>query len=204
MKKYTLFKTSIICLVVFGLSSCETADPYAEDASLAKPCQSIPGAICFKHPENPAGEAARIYVFRPNFTNMGLSDSPRIHFDKQYEVVLPVLKYSTFNVGLGHHDFTMSSSPGDKYQWNVAGSINIDKPGVYYMAVWNSRIPTGASPKGTKPYYLVNVGPYPTVSYYNPPPPLYKGPYGSKPNIEFISESDALDVLYTCELVQPH
>jgi hypothetical protein len=154
---------------------------------------------------------ARLYVFRPDFSNLWTKDQPVLTIDDSLETVVSRLTYSRFDLPMGHHTFRLAPASKDSKVWDLQGAFEVSEEGLFYLAIWN----TDPSPwtNGASGSYGKDLATATTVGVLTaaitggfaiiPMRPLAITRSGKNPGVarfELIREDQALEFIRQCEL----
>lgn len=175
-------------------------------------CPAVDGSnnvLCFVEPEKaPAGQA-RLYIFRPDFSELNQQDRPLLTIDGSVEIRLPLRSYSYVDLGMGHHTYRLTPGAGDSTIWNLDGAFDISADGPFYLAVWNADVSTAKSPDYVEYGKDVAVATAIGVATaaltggfaFFPVPTLHTAvDKTSEARMELITEDQALNFLRQCEV----
>ena len=95
---------------------------------------------CFVQPESAPPGKARLYVFRPDFSEQRQQDRPLLTIDDSFGISLPLRSYSFVDLPMGHHTYRLTPGPADAAIWDLQGAFEISADGPFYLAVWNTDI----------------------------------------------------------------
>ena len=106
-------------------------------------------ASCGAFPERPPGElfrgverppegGARVYIFRPGFSRLSASDSPRLLIDGKEIVRLSVQSYTNVTVKPGTYVVSLRPNVLESEVWNGDWRLKAEAGQIYFLAVWNA------------------------------------------------------------------
>lgn len=149
----------------------------------------------FRSLEPPDDGHARVYLFRPGFSQVSRGDSPAILIDEVEVGKLLYEGYLPLSFGPGAHRISLKPAFIDSSVWNVEYAFSVDAGHTYFLAVWNT-----VNAEGGRPVWIP-VLPIPGANLFL----VYEGRIGGNTGVrlEFVPEGDALPVLREMRLVKP-
>ena len=111
---------------------------------------------------SPAGEPppagyARLYIFRPDFSEVSRDDSPVVTIDGTEILQLAHKSYTSVVLRPGAHDVVTTPGTGEPEFWNSKSRISVEADKTHYLAVWNE-VQVGAGELGSITPYLGLLG----------------------------------------------
>ena len=165
---------------------------------------------CFVQPESAPPGKARLYVFRPDFSEQRQQDRPLLTIDDAFEISLPLRSYSFVDLPMGHHTYRLTPGPADAPIWDMQGAFEISADGPFYLAAWNTDISTEQSPDyasyGKDLAVATTIGVLTATltggfAFFPAPTMHSKATEGAtEARMELIAEDQALQFLRECEL----
>jgi len=87
--------------------------------------------------ELPPAGYARLYVFRPDFSDVSREDSPVLMIDGTEVVKLAHKAYTSVVLRPGSHELATAPSVGEAGFWNGKLQISVQADTRHFVAVWN-------------------------------------------------------------------
>jgi hypothetical protein len=110
-------------------------------AVLAMGCAVSPQVIYgepFEHPARASKSFARLYVFRPDFSERNRADEPVLIIDGNLTSVLSVDSYADLELSPGSHTVSVKPGPFSSSIWNGEIVVSLEPDSVSFLAVWNT------------------------------------------------------------------
>jgi len=109
------------------------------------------------HFESPEKGYARLYVFRPGFSEDLREESPVVMVNGSAAFQLPYKSYSSLMLKPGAHEISTRPNTEESEIWNGRIKMSLDEDRVYFLAVWNDTT-FGAGSLGAVTPYLGLLG----------------------------------------------
>jgi len=156
---------------------------------------TVDGPI-FRALEPPADGYARVYLFRPGFSQVSRGDTPTLLIDNIEVGNVLYESYLPFAFGPGTHRLSLKPTLLDSSIWKVDYEFSVQAGRTYYLAVWNTVTAEGGIP------VRIPVLPIPgTYLFFMQDAGRIGGNTGVR--IEFVAEEEALPVIRELRLVKP-
>jgi len=160
-------------------------------------CTSAPivDGPLFQALEPPPDGYARVYLFRPGFSQVSVGDTPALSINKNEVANLIYESYLSLALAPGTHTISLKPTLVDSSVWNVDYEFSVEAGRTYFVAVWNS-----VNADGGRPVWI------PVLPIPGTPILLMReGRIGGNTGIrvESVAEGDALPVLRELRLVKP-
>ena len=176
------------------------SEPRMKKPLLLALCLALSGCVTtgfrttekFADAQPPHPGYARLYIFRPGFSEKSSSDAPLVTIDGQPSFSLANESYSTVSLKGGSHNIRLMPQNFDSAIWQTETEIKVKTGEVHFLAIWNNTEYRKTIGFILLPGSALPVLPLPTESLRNK-------------NIRFetVSESDALPVIQQCVFVKP-
>ena len=159
--------------------------------SCASPPSSQPGAPKFVAPAQPPSGKARLYVFRPGFSDSFKRETPTLTVNGLDISALPHESYIELDLPPGRYAASLKPGRFDAKQWSSMTSFTLDTGKIYFLAIWmNFSTERGVS------WVALPGGPVPLL------PISSNSVRADGPRYEFVPEDQALPVLVGLPVVQ--
>lgn len=149
----------------------------------------------FRALEPPPDGSARVYLFRPGFSQVSRRDAPALFINNIEVANLSYDSYVPLAFGPGTHAISLKPTLMDSSVWNVDYEFSVEAGRTYFVAVWNTVDARGGIP------VMVPILPIPGTHLLLVQEGRIGGNTGVR--IEFVAEGEALPVLREMRLVKP-
>jgi len=102
-------------------------------------CVSYPAPVeaDFRGLEDPKPGLAKVYLFRPAFSEVSRGDSPKVQIDENVHFRLSYGSYVPLDMTPGKHEIAFSHNFSESYVWDASFAFSVEKDTTYFLAVWN-------------------------------------------------------------------
>jgi len=106
----------------------------------------------YKGSEPPPKGYARLYVFRPGFSDVSRNDNPILSVNGVPTAELAYETFTSLIMDPGTHEVSTTPNAGESDAWNGSFRISVGADETYFLAVWNDIRVGAGSLSGVTPY----------------------------------------------------